>query len=102
MRYIFPMNELPTTFQVDGAAIRVRRMELGMTQGMCARAAHISRSYLTEIEAGRKRAMRPHTYAALRTALRIPAGDPQLLTPQHGKDTSDGHQGPSPQRQHPH
>ncbi|MFG2503627.1 helix-turn-helix domain-containing protein [Streptomyces sp. NPDC048441] len=65
----------PTTFQVDGAAIRTRRNDLGMTQAMCANAASISRSYLAEIEAGHRWRMRPPAYAGLRTALQIQVDD---------------------------
>ena len=94
-------EEVPATFQVNGAAIRTRRKHLGMTQGMCADAASISRSYLAEIEAGHRQRMRPPTYAGLRTALQIQPDDEQLLTPtegQHRKDPHARHEG-SP---HPH
>ncbi|MEV6180132.1 helix-turn-helix transcriptional regulator [Streptomyces sp. NPDC052015] len=91
------------TYQVDGAAIRTRRMELGMTLRNCARSAGIAHSYLSEIENGLKGDMRPPTYAALRTALQIQPDDKQLLLPtpeeQHGKD-SDGRQEGAP-RPHP-
>ncbi|MES9522391.1 helix-turn-helix domain-containing protein [Streptomyces capoamus] len=88
------MDRPQPTFQVDGAAIRTRRMQLGLSQAQCARAARISRSYLTEIEAGLKEHMRPPTYAGLRTALQIQPDDPLLLAPpeeQHRKE-SDGRQ----------
>lgn len=87
------MERPPATYQVDGAAIRTRRMELGMTQAMCAEAAQISRPYLALIELGIRHAMRPPTYAGLRTALQIPTDDEQLLVPregQHRRDTTDG------------
>jgi transcriptional regulator with XRE-family HTH domain len=91
----------PATFQVDGAAIRKRRKELGMTQLMCAAAADISRSYLAEIEAGHRKQMRPPTYAGLRTALQIQQDDEQLLTPpqEHRKEPDARHQGAG--RPHP-
>lgn len=95
------MDKPPPTYQVDGAAIRTRRKELGMTQVMCAAAADISRSYLAEIEAGHREHMRPPTYAGLRTALQIQRNDEQLLTPpkeQHRKER-DGHEGTA--RPHP-
>ncbi|MEH0629877.1 helix-turn-helix transcriptional regulator [Streptomyces stelliscabiei] len=91
------MDRPQPTFQVDGAAIRERRMELGMTQAMCATAASISRSYLAEIEGGLRRRMRPPKYAGLRTALRIQPNDRRLLAPtpqeQHRKDTDGRHEG---------
>jgi transcriptional regulator with XRE-family HTH domain len=97
------MEQPPATYQVDGAAIRIRRMELGMTQAMCAEAAQISRPYLALIELGLRRDMRPPTYAGLRTALHIEPTDRRLLTPcegQHRKE-SDGQQADAP-RPHPH
>lgn len=97
------MERPPATYQVDGAAIRTRRMELGMTQNTCATAAQISRPYLALIELGIRRDMRPPTYAGLRTALQIEPTDHRLLTPhagQHRKDTDDTPEGPG--RPHPH
>lgn len=80
----------PTAFQVDGAEIRTRRMQLGLTLRQCARAAGISHSYLSEIETGIKGDMRPPTYAGLRTALQIQHTDRRLLHPtpeeQHRKE----------------
>ncbi|MEX3101182.1 XRE family transcriptional regulator [Streptomyces sp. V2] len=91
------MDRPHPTFPVDGAAVRKRRMELGMTQAMCADAASISRSYLAEIETGHRRAMRPPKYAGLRTALQIQLDDRRLLLPtpeeQHGKETDGRHEG---------
>ncbi|MFF7096347.1 helix-turn-helix domain-containing protein [Streptomyces rubradiris] len=88
------MDRPQPTFQVDGAAIRTRRMQLGMSLRSCARAAGIAHSYLSEIENGLKEDMRPPTYAALRTALHVPPDDSLLLsasTEQHRKE-SDGRQ----------
>lgn len=42
-----------TTYQVDGAEIRTRRMELGMSQAECAARTQITRPYLSQIETGR-------------------------------------------------
>lgn len=83
------MDRPQPTYQVDGAEIRKRRMELGMTLRDCARAAGMAHSYLSEIETGLKEDMRPPKYAGLRTALQIQPDDRRLLTPtedQHGKD----------------
>ncbi|MET8694795.1 helix-turn-helix transcriptional regulator [Streptomyces bauhiniae] len=95
------MDRPHPTYQVDGAAIRTRRMELGMTLRGCAKAAGISHSYLSEIEGGLKEDMRPPTYAGLRTALQIQPDDRRLLgdEDQHRKD-SDGRQEGAP-RPHP-
>lgn len=85
------------TYQVDGAEIRKRRMELGMTLRDCARAAGMAHSYLSEIETGLKEDMRPPKYAGLRTALQIQADDRRLLAPseeQHGKEPDGSHEGP--------
>jgi transcriptional regulator with XRE-family HTH domain len=96
------MDRPPATFQVDGAAIRTRRKELGMNQYQCADAASISRSYLAEIEAGHRQRMRPPTYAGLRTALQIEPQDELLLAPhqeQHRKERDACHEGAA--RPHP-
>lgn len=99
------MDRPPPTYQVDGAAIRERRMQLGMTQVMCADAASISRSYLAEIEAGHRRRMRPPKYAGLRTALQIQPKDEQLLAPpaeEHRKEPDARHEGaPRPHPEDP-
>jgi transcriptional regulator with XRE-family HTH domain len=87
----------PTAFQVDGAEIRKRRMEVGLTLRQCAKAAGIAHSYLSEIETGLKGDMRPPTYAGLRTALQIQPNDRRLLLPtpeeQHRKDTDGPDEG---------
>ncbi|MET9012260.1 helix-turn-helix domain-containing protein [Streptomyces olivaceoviridis] len=86
------MERPQPTFQVDGAAIRTRRKDLGMSLASCAEAAGISKSFLTELEVGAKQHMRPPTYAGLRTALQIQSDDRRLLREeQHRKDT-DGRQ----------
>lgn len=100
------MDRPQPTFQVDGAAIRTRRKDLGMTQAMCATAASISRSYLAEIEAGHRKRMRPPTYAGLRTALQVQLNDRTLLDPtqeqQHRKETDGRHEGtPRPHPEDP-
>jgi transcriptional regulator with XRE-family HTH domain len=87
----------PTAFRVDGAEIRKRRMEVGLTLRQCARAAGIAHSYLSEIETGLKGDMRPPTYAGLRTALQIQHHDHRLLLPppeeQHRKEPDGRHEG---------
>ncbi|MFI0233085.1 helix-turn-helix domain-containing protein [Streptomyces sp. NPDC017086] len=92
------MERPQPTFQVDGAAIRTRRKDLGMSLATCARAAGISKSFLVELETGAKRVMRPPTYAGLRTALRIQSNDRRLLAPpeeQHRKEPDGRQEGAS-------
>ncbi|MFD9047621.1 helix-turn-helix domain-containing protein [Streptomyces zaomyceticus] len=67
------------TFEVDGAAIRKIRMSRGIQIADLARRTGISRSYLTRLEIGVRRNMRPPTYTALREALGLPPTDTQLL-----------------------
>lgn len=67
------------TYEVDGAAIRKLRMARGIQIADLARNARITRSYLSRLETGVRRQMRPPTYTALRTALGISADDEQLL-----------------------
>ncbi|WP_078942996.1 helix-turn-helix domain-containing protein [Streptomyces aureus] len=85
------MERPQPTFQVDGAEIRKRRMEVGLTLRQCAKEAGMSHSYLSEIETGLKTDMRPPTYTALRTALQIQTDNHQLLAPtdetEHRKDS---------------
>ena len=68
-----------TTYLVNGAAIRTRRMELGIDLAECAAATAISRAYLNQLELGLRRRMKPPTYHRLRTALRIEPDDRRLL-----------------------
>lgn len=75
------MEQPPATYQVNGAAIRERRKDLGISIADLADRAGISRPYLNCLELGIKRHMRPPTYAALRTALGLDPRDPQLLDP---------------------
>lgn len=68
------------TYEVDGAEIRRRRMARGMRIADLARAAGISHSYLSRLETGRRRQMRPPNFSALRSALGVDAdADDQLL-----------------------
>lgn len=67
------------TYEVDGTAIRETRMSKGLKTADLARTAGISRSYLTRLEIGVRRHMRPPAYVALRSALGLPPNDTQLL-----------------------
>lgn len=59
----------PTTYEVDGDAIREERMQAGLTQAELARHAGISQRYISHLEKGSRTAMRPKTYKRLREAL---------------------------------
>jgi transcriptional regulator with XRE-family HTH domain len=99
------MERPQPTFQVAGAAIRTRRKELGLSRDDCATRAGISGPYLSQLENGSRRDMRPPTYKRLRTALQIQPDDTQLLAPpqeQHGKDPHARHEGdPRPHPEDP-
>lgn len=73
------MEAPPNTFEVQGAQIRKRRMEMGMEAHELAAKARISRRYLNHLENGTRTKMRPSRYADLRTALGVP--DEYLLAP---------------------
>lgn len=60
----------PTTFEVDGDAIREERMQAGLTRRELARQAGISRRYICHLENGTRQHMTPKPYIALRTALK--------------------------------
>jgi len=83
-----------TTYLVKGAAIRIRRMELGMTQSDCAARAGISRPYLSQLETGKRRDMAPHTYQALRTTLCIEPTDRRLLDQRGDQHRKERHGSP--------
>ncbi|MFC7983871.1 helix-turn-helix domain-containing protein [Streptomyces sp. NPDC057336] len=97
------MERPQPTIPVDGAEIRTRRKELGLSRDECAEAAGISGPYLSQLETGARRAMRPPTYKRLRTVLQIQQDDHQLLAPpeepEHRKDTDGRHEGAG--RPHP-
>lgn len=59
----------PTTFEVDGDAIREERMQAGLTRRELARAVGISRRYLCHLENGTRQHPSPELYKRLRTAL---------------------------------
>ncbi|MFE0699163.1 helix-turn-helix domain-containing protein [Streptomyces sp. NPDC058872] len=67
------------TFEVDGAAIRKIRMSRGLPIADLARRTGITPSYLSRLETGGRRNMRPPKYTALREALGLPPDSPQLL-----------------------
>jgi transcriptional regulator with XRE-family HTH domain len=71
----------PTTYTVNGAQIRKLRMGAGLKTRDLAAKAGIDRSYLTQLELGWRKRMRPPTYTALRAALGLQPNDEQLLEP---------------------
>lgn len=73
------MEAPPSTFEVLGAQIRKRRMQLGLEAHELAAKAGISRRYLNHLENGTRTHMRPRRYADLRAALN--ATDEDLLAP---------------------
>jgi transcriptional regulator with XRE-family HTH domain len=99
------MERPQPTVQVAGAAIRTRRKELGLSRDECATKAQISGPYLSQLETGARREMRPPTYKRLRTALQIQQDDRRLLAPteeQHRKDDHARHDGdPRPHPEDP-
>ncbi|MFB6955538.1 helix-turn-helix domain-containing protein [Streptomyces sp. NPDC056309] len=74
----------PTTYEVDGDAIRKERMQAGLTQEELAGRVGISRRYVGLLEDGTRLRMGPKSYKRLRKALQVtderlrltPAEDP--------------------------
>ena len=60
----------PTTFEVDGDAIRKERMRAGLTCAELADLVGVTDRYIRHLETGTRRDMRKPTYFALRTALK--------------------------------
>lgn len=73
------MHQPPTTFQVDGAAIRTKRMQAGLEARQLADTVGITASYLRKLETGTRKHLRPGKYIRLRAAL--DATDSELLAP---------------------
>ncbi|EPD94542.1 hypothetical protein HMPREF1486_03095 [Streptomyces sp. HPH0547] len=65
------------TFEVNGVVIRVKRMAAGIEMKDLAARAGISQRYLSHLETGTRKHMRPTRYVALREALH--ATDDELL-----------------------
>ncbi|MER7517848.1 helix-turn-helix transcriptional regulator [Streptomyces sp. NPDC126499] len=63
------MHQPPTTLPVDGPELRKRRMAAGLEINDLAKAARISRSYLSHLETGSRTRMRPTRYKRLFDAL---------------------------------
>ncbi|MFE7485558.1 helix-turn-helix domain-containing protein [Streptomyces sp. NPDC057552] len=59
------MRQPQPTFEVDGAVIRHRRMQMGLEMSELAERVGISRRYLSHLENGTRTRMRPRRYAAL-------------------------------------
>lgn len=63
------MHQPPTTLPVDGPELRRRRMAAGLEIDDLARAASISRRYLSHLETGSRTRMRPARHKRLFDAL---------------------------------
>jgi transcriptional regulator with XRE-family HTH domain len=73
------MQQPPATFEVNGAAIRTKRMQAGIEVQQLAEQVGCTDSYLRKLETGTRTRMRPGKYVRLRAALS--ASDDELLTP---------------------
>ncbi|MFI9154558.1 helix-turn-helix domain-containing protein [Streptomyces sp. NPDC053367] len=76
----------PTTFEVDGDAIRKERMQAGLTQTELARQAGISPRYVSHLENGTRRHMGPKPYKRLRDALKATDERLRLTRPRPTED----------------
>jgi transcriptional regulator with XRE-family HTH domain len=77
----------PATFEVNGAAIRTKRMQAGIEAQVLADAIGITASYLRKLETGARKHMRPGLYVPLRAALN--ASDNELLLAPHRGPTPE-------------
>lgn len=59
----------PTTFEVDGDAIREERVRAGLTRAELAELVGVTDRYIRHLENGTRKRMRKPPYFALRTAL---------------------------------
>ena len=66
----------PTTFEVDGDAIREERKQAGLTRRQLADLVGVTERYVGQLENGTRYRMRRPPYFALRTALK--ASDERL------------------------
>lgn len=76
------MQQLPTTFEVDGAAICTKRMQAGIEVQQLADEVGCTANYLRKLERGARTRMSPSKYVRLRAALS--ATDDDLLAPHRG------------------
>jgi transcriptional regulator with XRE-family HTH domain len=60
----------PTTFEVDGDAIREERKRAGLRRSELAELVGVTSRYIAHLENGTRRHMRRPPYFALRTALK--------------------------------
>ncbi len=81
----------PTTFEVDGDAIREERKRAGMSRAELAEQVGVTPRYVAHLENGTRTRMRKPPYFALRTALK--ASDERLRR-QRPRPTED----PPPER----
>lgn len=76
----------PTTFEVDGDAIREERVEAGLTCAELADLVGVTDRYIRHLEAGTRRHMRKPPYVALRTALKATDERLRLKPPRPTED----------------
>lgn len=76
----------PTTFEVDGDAIREARTQAGLTRAELAAAVGVTDRYIRHLETGTRKRMRKPPYIALRTAL---SASDERLRRQHPRPTED-------------
>lgn len=82
----------PTTFEVDGDAIREERMQAGLTQTELARRAGISPRYVSHLETGTRRHMGPKTYRRLRQVLKATDARLRRTPPRPTEDSPPPHE----------
>lgn len=59
----------PTTFEVNGDAIREERMQAGISRAELARRLQVTERYIGHLENGTRRRLRPSTHKRLRAVL---------------------------------
>lgn len=77
----------PTTYEVDGDAIREERMQAGMSRSDLAHLVKVTERHIGHLENGTRRRMRPKSYKRLRTALK--ASDERLRPKPPPRPTED-------------
>ncbi|MEU5593076.1 helix-turn-helix transcriptional regulator [Streptomyces sp. NPDC020298] len=82
----------PTTFEVDGDAIREERMQAGLSRSDLADAVGISHRYVCHLENGTRRHMSPKPYKRLRTALNATDERLRRTTPRPTEDNPPPHE----------
>ncbi|MGQ5576698.1 helix-turn-helix domain-containing protein [Streptomyces sp. ECR3.8] len=82
----------PQTYEVDGDAIREERMQAGLTQTELAEQAGISQRFVSHLETGTRKRMKPKTYRRLREALQVPDSRIRRMPPRPTEDKPPPHE----------